>query len=613
MTSLPHDDPTGMSPPRSRMPLGVLGLGILSVLLLLLMDQLRQRSTVRDLELLKAVGEIQEDAAISHLWLEEYVSGDEVDVLDIYDRLDRAERRILDMTGREGPYGARRTPALTDPSMLRTAASLAANIDEFRNLSFERQGGFDEGEDVGIGSNMDIRYDAVFGLLIHDAETLEAALDAHMLSSRALSRAMFRGILVAWCALIGVATFGLMTRERRRRQAEAALRESQYQLVQSQKLDAVGRLAGGLAHDLNNYLAAVSGQCELVHMRHGSDTWVGAKMDAAIRVVNKASVLIERLQTFSRKQPLQLEVLNLNQVLAGLEKVMTPSIGVDTRLESDLAEDLWNIRIDPSQIEQIVINFVLNAQEAMPSGGGIRIRTANTESDHLPHQEVMLEVSDTGTGIPAALQDRIFEPFLSTKSQDGRRGLGLAIVYSIVEQHSGRLEVESEEGVGTTFRVFFPRSLEPLTLLEPPQELRVEDLRGDECILLVDDNDEFRVSTRSFLRALGYRVLSASNGQEALAIFERFSDQIDLVLTDVVMPGMNGPQLLSRIRERREVKALLMSGHTDNITVRAGVVEGEVHFFKKLHTGRGLARAVRELLDGEQPGTVAGSASDPES
>ncbi len=613
--SPPMDRREHYLPTRSWMPLGVLGLGILSVILLLLTDQLRQRSIVRDLELLKAIGEIQEDAAISHLWLEEYVTGDQVDVLDIYERLDRAERRALDMIGQEGPpgrpSGRPRTPALEDEAMLRRANSLSSNIGEFRKISFERQAGFDQGLPVGIGSAMDVRYDAVFAGLLEDAEALEESLDAQMQASRELSRLLFRGILVAWCVLIGVATFGLWTRERRRRQMEAALQESQYQLTQSQKMDAVGRLAGGLAHDLNNYLAAVRGQCELVTMRHGTDTWIGGKMDAAIRVVNKASVLIDRLQTFSRKQPLQLEVLSLNTVVAGLEKVMAPSVGENIHLQSDLPEGLWNIRIDPTQIEQVLVNFVLNAQEAMPDGGLLRIRTANAGSSPPEQEEVLLEVSDTGTGIPKELKDKIFEPFMSTKGQDGRRGLGLAIVYSIVEQHRGRLVVESEEGAGTTFRAYFPRCAETLTVSEVPNDLQDEGLQGSECILLVDDNDEFRESTRSLLGALGYRVLCATSGQEALEVFDRHEDEIELVMTDVVMHGMSGPEVLARIRERRDVKALLLSGHTDNMTVRAGVVRGEVHFLKKLFSGRSMARVVRELLDGERLTPSQETSTDP--
>ncbi|MCB1032648.1 MAG: response regulator, partial [Acidobacteria bacterium] len=504
-----------------------------------------------------------------------------------------------DLTGQTAPgQGFFHTPALTDPAMLALAASLASNIDEFRQISFERHEGFDQGADVGIGSSMDVRYDAVFGRLLADAESLESSLEVQMRDSRNLARGVFRGGVVAWCLVVGVATFGLWTRERRRLLAVEALRHSQHQLAQSQKMDAVGRLAGGLAHDLNNYLAAVRGQCELVALRHGSDAWIGAKMDAAIRVVNKASVLIERLQTFSRKQPLQLEVLNLNPVVSSLEKMMAPSVGENIRLETALASDLWNIRIDPTQIEQVLVNFVLNAQEAMPDGGSIRIRTANTTSSQPSREEVLLEVTDTGTGIPDHLKDKIFEPFLSTKGQDGRRGLGLAIVYSIVEQQGGRLEVESAEGEGTTFRVFLPRCSDPVTFAEASTQLDDTALKGTECILLVDDNDDFRESTRNLLEALGYRVLCATGGDEALEVFRHHASDIELVLTDVVMPGMNGPELLARMREQRDIKALLLSGHTDNITVRAGVDQGEVHFLKKLFFGRSMAVAVRELLDG---------------
>lgn len=579
------------------MPLAVLGLGILAAALLLGTDQIRQRAIVEDLELLKAVGEIELGAATSHLWLEEYVTGDEVDVLDIYENLDRSQGLVRAMLGERSSAGGVPVAPLLEEPYFATARSLAADIEEFRELSIVRQTGFEAGQLVGIGSAIDVQYDAVFRDLLTHAQSLATTLEQRMVRSRERSRLVFQGILLAWCGIVGFATFGLWTRERRRLQAESALRDSQAQLIQSQKMDAVGRLAGGLAHDINNYLAAVRGHCELVSMRRGDDPWISRKMDAAIRVVEKSSGLIDRLQTFSRQENLQLEVININRIIEGLEKVMGPSVGEEIRIETQLAEDLWNIKIDPSQIEQVLVNFLLNAQEAMPDGGSLTLATSNISHADSAAEEVLIRVSDTGGGIPSELRDKIFEPFVTTKADDGRRGLGLAIVYSIVKQHAGRIKVESSVGKGTTFEVYFPRVLEPETLAEAVGMESEEELRGTECLLLVDDNEEFRRSTRNLLAALGYEVLSAGDGAEALEIFEQRQEEIQLVLTDVVMPGLSGPEVVERMRRQRPVKALFMSAHTDKITLRHGIAEGQVHFVKKLFSAKELARLVRELLD----------------
>ena len=595
----------GLSVDRYRLPLSVLAVGLLSIAMLVGTDRIRHRSIVRDNAYVKAVAEIQRDVAISHLWLEEHVTGDRVDVDEIAQRLDRSLSSVAAMLG-QGASTAGGLQAFGDRALLQQAAALETQIEEFRRISEVRLKGFDSALAVGIGSAIDVEYDAVFARVLERAQALNTAVEDRMVRNRAHSRLLFATILVAWGALIAVAAVGLWSRERHRRRAEAALRESEAQLLQAQKLEAVGRIAGGLAHDINNYLAAIRGHAELVRRKRPSGDRIGHKMDAVIRTVLKASALIDRLLAFSQKQPLKLTVVNLNRVVAGLEKMLRPSLGETVRVETRLAEDLWNVEVDLSQIEQVVVNLMINARDAMPDGGRITLETDNVRllrsADSLAtdtaalvgSHQVMLRVSDSGCGIPADALDKIYDPFWTTKEQSSHSGMGLATVYGIVRQSGGRIEVTSEVDRGTTFRVYLPRCSEPEAAETADGVSEEVELEGSETILLVDDNAEFRDATRALLDALGYQVLVAADGQAAL---RAFSDAVDLVLTDVVMPEMSGIELVDRLRRQRQVRAIFMSGYAEDVTSRHGVKEGDIHFIKKQFSSTSLAKTIREALD----------------
>ncbi len=603
---------------RYRLPLTVLAVGLLSIAVLVGTDQLRQRSIARDNAYVKAVGEIQRDVAISHLWLEEHVSGDQVDVGEITARIERSVALAGAMLGKQpAPPEEANLEALKDDGLRTQAVDLDRQIEDFRRLSDLRRRGFENALAVGIGSPLDVEYDAVFGKVLARARAFEAVLEDRRARNSDRSRLLFMAILVAWGALIAVAALGLWNRELHRRRAEEALEESEAQLLQAQKLEAVGRIAGGLAHDINNYLAAIRGHCELVRRKRPEGDRIAGKMDAVIRTVLKASSLIDRLLAFSQKQPVKLEVVDLNRVLDGLEKMLRPSLGENVRVEKELAGDLWNVRVDLSQIEQVVANLLINARDAMPEGGAITLETANfrlpRSSGRMPSEtaarvgseQVMLAISDTGCGIPESALENIFDPFWTTKDKSAHSGMGLATVYGIVQQSGGRIHVTSEVGDGTTFRIFLPRSTEPAADPEaeaasrlPPfggmaEEVEIE---GTEKILLVDDNEEFRDATRALLEGLGYRVAVAAGGEEALEIFARDPD-LDLVLTDVVMPGMSGIELAERLRRQRDVKAIFMSGYAENVTSRHGLGAGDAHFIKKQFSSTSLARTIREVLD----------------
>ena len=584
----------------------MLAVGLLSIAVLIGTDQLRQRSVVLDNAWVKAMGEIQRDVAISHLWLEEHVTGDQVDVDEIEHRLDRSLATVGAMLGKRQNPETSRLGTFEGAELLDQATELEGEIEEFRRLSELRRRGFESSLPVGIGSALDVEYDAVFDRVLIRAQALEAILEDRRARNSNRSRLLFMSILVAWGALIAVAALGLWNRELQRRRAERALEESEAQLLRAQKLEAVGRVAGGLAHDINNYLAAIRGHCELVRRKRPEGDRVAGKMDAVIRTVVKASSLIDRLLAFSQKQAIKPEVVGLNRVLTGLEKMLRPSLGENIRVETRLATDLWNVRVDLSQIEQVIVNLLINASDAMPDGGAITLETANFRRsvDRSPSEaaarvgseQVTLAISDTGCGIAEHALDNIFDPFWTTKNKSAHSGMGLATVYGIVQQSGGRVQVTSTVGAGTTFRIFLPRSTEQEAVEEAEPKAEEIEIEGTEKILLVDDNEEFREATQALLEGLGYRVAAAADGEQALEIFAT-DDDLDLVLTDVVMPGISGTELVERLRRERDVKSIFMSGYAENVTSRHGLEEGDAHFIKKQFSSTSLARTIREVLD----------------
>jgi CheY-like chemotaxis protein len=310
---------------------------------------------------------------------------------------------------------------------------------------------------------------------------------------------------------------------------------------------------------------------------------------------------------------MEMKVLDLNILLKDLDKMLRRVIGEDIELLTLLSDDLWGVKADPGQIEQVIMNFAVNAKDAMPSGGRLTIETANVELDeayaraHIgvtPGHYVMLSASDSGVGMSQEIKERAFEPFFTTKEKSKGTGLGLSTVYGIVKQCEGNIWVYSEPGKGTTFKIYLPRVDEPLE--EPREKIVGEELlRGSETVLVVEDEEKVRKLTAEILGRQGYRVLEASHGDEALLIHERYDGPIHLVLVDVVMPGMNGSELAKRLAFLRpETKILYMSGYTDNAIVHHGVLEKGVNYVQKPFTMDALARKVREVLN-KDPSTSA--------
>jgi signal transduction histidine kinase len=391
-----------------------------------------------------------------------------------------------------------------------------------------------------------------------------------------------------------------------RKQAEDEKNALEEQFRQSQKMEAIGRLAGGIAHDFNNLLVAILGFSALaldqIDASHPFYTFLIEIKKAGKR----ASDLTRQLLTFSRQQVLQPRVLNLNTVVSDIDKMLQRLVGEDIELEVAFDPSLEQIEADPGQIEQILMNLVVNARDAMPEGGKLTIETENVELDEnyaLRHQldqlgsYVMLAVRDLGAGMDAETQSRIFEPFFTTKEQGKGTGLGLSTVYGIVNQSGGHIEVYSELGKGTTFRIYLPQV--DGTLEKAPQEqIKDEHLHGSETILLVEDEDMVRNLVNTVLQENGYTVIEASDGAMALQLSEDYPNPIHLTVSDVVMPQMNGPELVKKLGTARpEMKVLYMSGHIDPAVVSRDVLESEDIFLQKPFDSKTLARKVREILD----------------
>jgi len=426
-------------------------------------------------------------------------------------------------------------------------------------------------------------------------------------------------VTLAWAALLVLAAVAAWRHGRRREAAERAMAESEARLYQAQKMDAVGRLAGGIAHDINNYLAGIRTHCELLlaAARRGAldPEATARRLEAIVGTVLKASSLIERLLTFGRRQAGLPEVVDLNEVVETFAGGLGGGLGPGVTLETRLAPDLWPVEIDLSQVEQALANLVVNARDALlgsraagDGDGRIVVSTANRPGSPPgpgpgpggaePGDRVCLSVEDDGPGIPAAIRDKIFDPFFSTKETSGASGLGLATVYAVVDEAGGSIEVESREPSGTTVRLLLPRAAPGST-----GRARVEpasDASAGARILLVDDEPEVRAATRELLAENGYRVAAADGADRALAAAAaawREDAPFDLVVTDVRIGEQAGPDLVARLRELGPVRALYMSGYTDRIALRTGPGRGDAFFLKKPFSGEGLLRMVRELLD----------------
>lgn len=383
-------------------------------------------------------------------------------------------------------------------------------------------------------------------------------------------------------------------------------RTLEQQLRQSQKIEVVGRLAGGIAHDFNNLLTVINGYSEILLSRLKEGSPLRKEVEEIKRAGDSAAALTRQLLAFSRQQVLQPKIINLNEAIPHMDMMLRRLIGEDVEFRTVLGKDLWSVKADPGQIEQVVMNLVVNAREAMPGGGKLTIETSNVfldeELSHVrppvqPGSFVMLAISDTGAGMDERTASNIFEPFFTTKERGKGTGLGLSTVYGIVKQSGGFILVDSEPGKGSTFKVYLRRADDRREIPDKEGPF-AEDLRGEKTILVVEDEESIRNLAIEILGLYGYAVLSAGNGEEALQIAEAHQGEISLLLTDVVMPRMGGRELYNRIRRQRpDIRVLYMSGYTDDAIVHQGVLNQGTAFLQKPFSPISLAKKVKEVLD----------------
>ncbi|HEY6462519.1 MAG TPA: PAS domain S-box protein [Polyangiaceae bacterium] len=389
------------------------------------------------------------------------------------------------------------------------------------------------------------------------------------------------------------------------RRAEETIRRTEEQLLQAQKMEAVGRLAGGIAHDFNNVLSIILSYEEILSGDLRQEDPRRADLAEIRKAAQRAASLTRQLLLFSRQQVTEPRVVDLGAVLASMHKMLDRLVGEDVRVALACDRSLWHVLVDPSNVEQVIMNLVVNARDAMPTGGSIEVEARNVELDeedaraHMgsqPGPHVMLAVTDTGTGMDAATMARIFEPFYTTKEVGKGTGLGLSTVFGIAQRCGGSVRVGSEVGKGTRFEVYFPRV--DAEVDAPRTSVHPATLEGHETVLLVEDEEQLRSVTRSILERAGYHVVVARTPNEALALCEVHPMALDMLLTDVVMPEMSGAELARRVMATRPgIRTLCMSGYTDETIIRHGILEKGIAFLQKPFTPDLLVRKVREVLD----------------
>jgi nitrogen-specific signal transduction histidine kinase len=379
-------------------------------------------------------------------------------------------------------------------------------------------------------------------------------------------------------------------------------RKLEEQFQKAQRLEAVAHLAGGVAHDFNNLLGVITGYAYMMQSEAAGAN--RERVDAILQAAGSAAALTRDLLAISRRQVLQPTVLNLNEVVKETEKILLRVLGEDVRLRSELDAQLGRVRLDRTQIEQVLLNLVINARDAMPGGGEIRIETSNAQLDEnyskahagvQPGEYIMLGVLDTGKGMDRATQSRVFEPFFTTKAPDKGTGLGLASVYGIVHQSGGHIWLYSEPGIGTTFKIYFPRVYESAEAAGPRRS--APSYRGTETVLLVEDHALLRKVTTEMMRDMGYTVLVADTPEAAIEI-ARSNRDIDLLVSDVVMPEMNGLMLRDQIvAERPKIRTLLMSGYSGDVISQYGDIGKGTALLAKPFTAEALGAQMRALLE----------------
>lgn len=592
----------------------LVGLGLAVVGMLVAVERIAERHVADYAPAIAAASRLQVAVAISHVWLEEHIAGDvavdvATDVVTPMREADGLAAALLD-GGRSGPAGTQLIEPLAEPDLRRRVELIQPLIERFSELAHTR---IEHRAVAGVGSPLDERYDAVFRTLLDEVTELETAITQRMIEGRGRSRLLFAAILTAWTALVGVALVTLIHRERRRRGTEAVLAEREVQLAQAQKLEAVGRLAGGLAHDVNNYLAAVNAQCGLIRLKRPGDGELAGLLDEVGDTVGRIAGLLARLLAFSRNRPLAPRVVDLNELAGEMGGMMRRLLGDDVTLALRLEEDLWPIEIDPVEAEQVLVNLLVNASEAMPGGGRVTLATANRRVAlrHLSSRKrgggaaegdwVVLSVSDSGEGIPDEVRERIFEPFYSTKGRDGHSGLGLATVYGVARRAGGFVRVESTPGAGALFEVHLPRAARAAIASQAREREKAPSDVAPARLLLVEDNPALASAATAFLTASGHRVTRVGDGRRALARLRDGASRFDAVVTDLVLPHASGREVAERALALR-LPVVVVSAFPDRVEIDDLLGDPGLRFLTKPFAPEELLAALAEVLGSHRAG-----------
>jgi len=447
-------------------------------------------------------------------------------------------------------------------------------------------------------------FGSIMDILAHKMSVLDEEIKLRSMSGKLLTL-LVSAEVISIAQVPHAIVVGMDITERKEAEAEKNILEAQ--LRQAQKMESIGRLAGGVAHDFNNLLTAILGNTDLALMALEPENSLYPRLTVVMQAAESAADLTRQLLAFSRKQIIEPEPVDLAGLLENMHMMLARLIGEDIRLDISIPQQVGPIKADPGQIEQIIVNLVVNARDAMPEGGRLVLEVADRHLDdeyvkRHPYTKagdyVMLAVSDTGCGMSVEVKQHLFESFFTTKPLGKGTGLGLATSYGVVKQHGGSIEVYSEPGHGTTFKIYFPRLMGEVAGVKKPEGI-VKLPGGTETILLVEDDPVVLDFALSVLNQSGYQVLAAASGEEALALAEGHPADIHLLLTDVIMPGMNGRILADRLMQGRPgLRVLFTSGYTENVIVHHGVLEEGINFLGKPFTALSLTRKVRAILDG---------------
>jgi two-component system, cell cycle sensor histidine kinase and response regulator CckA len=480
----------------------------------------------------------------------------------------------------------------------------------YANPHARRIFGYSEADQVAGGS--------LTGLIIEqDRASMQELINSCLSGDGASGQILLRGIrrdgALVEVEVQGIRTkiqgepsfIGILVDVTERERTTALLREREEKLRHAQKLEAVGRLAGGIAHDFNNLLMVIQGSVNLILMESTGEDQHRSDLEEIVRATERAAELTRQLLAFGRKQVLRPKVISLNTALEDLNKLISRVIGADIELRTELSPDLQSVRVDPGQLEQVILNLVVNARDAMPGGGILTLRTEDwmlTEEDAarapyrvLPGSYIRLTVSDTGFGMPTNVLSQAFEPFFTTKPRGKGTGLGLSTAYGIVKQSNGYIWLSSQIGRGTSVEIYLPRVEEKPEA--PRASVAVSIPRGSGRVLLVEDQEPVRIVTRRLLEQGGYSVLEAASGHEAVQMYDECGGAVDLVLTDVIMPQMNGRELAAHLRARNpNLRLLYMSGYADNRAVRRGADGADDEYIQKPFTPKDLLSKMHSVL-----------------